>query len=136
MLLATIPFLAGFATPQSIDTGNLHAGADSQLAAACCYEGPYVPDSRNQPNEPQEPTSWALSNILLLVLIAGLIFWLGRISAPSGRPSTDELDRAISSVFDARRSEAYLHGGSVKLGELLTAAEAHVRKKLEELKLL
>lgn len=136
MLLATIPFLAGSATPNSIDTGKLHAGADSQMAAACCYEKQYVSDGGNESVEPQGPTSWAVSDILLLALTAGLIFLLGRITAPSARPSTDELDKAISSVFDARREEAFLHGGSVKLGELLTAAEAHVRKKLEELKLL
>ena len=42
MLLATIPFLAGFATPNSIDTGGAHAGTESRGAAACCYEGQYA----------------------------------------------------------------------------------------------
>jgi hypothetical protein len=136
MLLATIPFLAGSATPNSVDTGELHAGTDSRLAAACCYEGQYVSDGVEQSNEPQETTSWSLSEILFLALIVGLIFLLGRITALSGRPSTDEIDKEISSVFDARREEAFLHDGSAKLREVLTAAETHVKKKLEELRLL
>ena len=136
MLLATIPFLAGSATPNSIDTGELHTGTDSQWVAACCYEEQYVSGGENQSNEPQEPTSWTLSEILFLALIAGLIFLLGRITAPSGRPSTDEIDKAISSFFDARREEAFHHDGSAKLREVLTAAETHVKKKLEDLKLL
>jgi hypothetical protein len=132
MLLATIPFLAGSATPDSINTEELHAGSDGRLVAACCYEGQYVPSNEDQCNEIANPCSWTLPEILIAVLTVGLIFWLGRLTVPSDRPSKDDVEKAISSVFDARRKEALVHDSPSILKVGLTEAEAEVKKKLEK----
>ncbi len=135
ILLATIPFVTGFTTPNSIDTGELRTGANSLWVAAYGCEGQYVPDCDQYIDCPQS-TCWTWSGLLFLVVIAFCFFWLGRLTAKPDRPSKDDIEKGISGVFDARRKEAIIHNGPNILQVALDEAETEVKKKLKGLKLL